>query len=74
MVTDHKALLAIFGPKGIPIVCPSTCLHYTMQFKSTLAHANADKQFKLSLNDNSTIRLSTEPSIFKIAQIDCLEL
>ena len=50
----------------------SVCLPLHHNVKSILSHANADGQSRLPLNDNFTIGLSREASIFNISQIDCL--
>ena len=82
LITNHKPLLAILGPKkGIPplaaarLQCWSILLsayNYDIQFKSTSAHANADGLSRLPISDNTTPDQSVEVSLFNVAQINCL--
>ena len=82
LITDHKPLLAILGPKkGIPPLAAArlqrwsillSAYNYDIQFKSTSAHANADGLSRLPISDNITPDQSVEVSLFNVAQINCL--
>ena len=82
LITDHKPLLAILGPKkGIPPLAAVrlqrwsillSAYNYDIQFKSTSAHANADGLSRLPISDNKTPDQSVEVSLFNVAQINCL--
>ena len=82
LITDHKPLLAILGPKkGIPPLAAArlqrwsillSAYNYDIQFKSTSAHANADGLSCLPISDNTTPDQSVEVSLFNVAQINCL--
>ncbi len=81
LITDHKPLLAILGPKkGIPALAAArlqrwaillSAYTYDIKFKSTLEHANADGLSRLPLPETP----SDEPgatSVFNISQIEAL--
>ena len=82
LVTDHKPLLAILGEKkGIPSLAAArlqrwavllAAYQYTIKFKSTKEHANADGLSRLPLSDKVELKdqSSPGPSIFNIAQLD----
>ena len=84
LVTDHKPLLAILGPKkGIPSLAAArlqrwaillAAYQYEIQFKPTEAHANADGLSRLPLPQQSdtTVISHKTTSIFNIAQIEAL--
>ena len=82
LVTDHKPLLTILGPKkGIPSLATArlqrwavllSSYRYDIKFKDTVAHANADGLSRLPLDNNSTEELAIEASVFNISQIDFL--
>ena len=82
LVTDHKPLLTILGPKkGIPSLAAArlqrwavllSSYQYDIKFKDTVAHANADGLSRLPLDNNSTEELAIEASVFNISQIDFL--
>ena len=72
LITDHKPLLAILGPKkGIPSLAAArlqrwavllSAYQYEIQFKLTEQHANADGLSRLPLpleTDTSTLSLET---------------
>ena len=80
LVTDHKPLLAILGPKkGIPSLAAArlqrwavllSAYQYEIKFKSTTEHANADGLSRLPLpanTDKTTISTKTT-SVFNISQ------
>ena len=84
LITDHKPLLAILGPKkGIPPLAATrlqrwsillSAYNYDIQFKSTSAHANVaiDGLSRLPISDNTTPDQSVEVNLFNVAQINCL--
>ena len=81
LVTDHKPLTAILGPKkGIPSLAAArlqrwalllSAYQYDIIFKRTLEHGNADGLSRLPLPTISAPS-SSEPSIFNIGQIQSL--
>ena len=84
LITDHKPLLAILGPKkGIPSLAAArmqrwavflSAYQYDVKFKGTQFHANADGLSRLPLENCSMEGLSIEPSIYNISQIDFLPI
>ena len=82
LVTDHKPLITILGPKkGIPSLAAArlqrwaillSAYHYEIEFKSTHDHGNADGLSRLPLKKEEDTAYSTEPSIFNIGQIEAL--
>ena len=82
LVTDHKPLLAILGPKkGISSLvaarmqCWAVLLSaycYEIEFKSTYDHGNADGLSCLPLKDEESANQTPETSIFNICQIQSL--
>ena len=82
LITDHKPLLAILGPKkGIPPLAAArlqrwaillSAYNYDIQFKSTSTHANADGLSRLPISDTMTTDQSVEVSLFNVAQINSL--
>ena len=86
LITDHKPLLAILGPKkGVPPLAATrlqqwavllSAYQYKIQFKPTEAHANADglsRQPLLQQSDTTVISHKTT-SIFNITQIEALPI
>ena len=86
LLTDHKPLLAILGPKkGIPSLA-AACLqrwavllsayHYEIEFKPTDDHGNADGLSRLPLPaDADTTTISTKTTaVFNISQIEALPI
>ena len=80
LLTDHKPLMAILGPKkGVPSLAAArlqrwaillSAYTYDMEFKPTAAHGNADGLSRLPLPSESS---ETEAdTIFNIAQLDSL--
>ena len=84
LITDHKPLLAILGPKkGIPPLAAArlqrwaillSAYNYDIQFKSTSTHANADGLSRLPISDTMTADQSVEVSLFNVAQINSLPI
>ena len=86
LITDHKPLLAILGPKkGIPSLAAArlqrwavllSAYQYEIQFKSTQAHANADGLSRLPLlTDDDAPTISTRATtVFNISQIEALPI
>ena len=82
LITDHKPLLAILGPKkGIPPLAAArlqrwsillSAYSYDIQFKSTSAHANADGLSRLPISDTTMPDQSVEVSLFNVTQINFL--
>ena len=81
LVTDHKPLTPLLGPKhGIPTLA-AACLQrwalilsaysYSIKFRSTCAHANADGLSRLSLGTQHAPALSCNYS-FAVGQIQAL--
>ena len=86
LITDHKPLLAILGPKkGIPSLEAArlqrwavllSAHQYEIRFKSTHEHANADGLSRLPLSNNpdSSSSASEAITIFNIVQIEALPI
>ena len=82
LITDHKLLLAILGPKkGIPPLDAArlqsqaillSAYNYDIQSKSTSTHANVDALSCLPILDTTTEDQSVEVSLFNVAQINSL--
>ena len=82
LITDHKPLKTILGPKqGIPTLAAArlqrwalilAAYTYDIEFRSTDNHANADSLSRLPLKDISSDEVSSEPSVFNISQIESL--
>ena len=82
LVTDHRPLTAILGPKsGIPVLAAArlqrwglllSAYHYEIEFRPTKAHANTDGLSRLPLPVEDSSRCSTVDSVFNIAQIQAL--
>ena len=82
MVTDHKPLTTILGPKkGIPslaaarlqrwaILLSAYC--YEIEFKPTSKHASADRLLRLPLHVEREKEEPTDVEVFYVAQIDAL--
>ncbi len=79
LVTDHKPLTSILGPKkGIPPLAAArlqrwavllSAYSYTVEFKTTQQHANADSLSRLPL---SGANLPMEPDSFMVGQLQAL--
>lgn len=84
MVTDYWPLTALFGPKsGVPplaaghlqqwaLLLSSYNYNYTIEFRPTKAHANADVLSRLPLQELSSGESLSEVSVFNVAQISVL--
>ena len=82
LITDHKPLTTILGPKkGIPPLAAArlqrwaillSAYKYQIEFRSTTAHGNADCLSRLPLTNQSPEGLSSEPTIFNVSQIASL--
>ena len=82
LITDHKPLLAILGPKkGVPTLAAArlqrwavllSAYSYDIRFKSTSAHANADGLSRLPLPWVTPEGQSPDVAIFNISQIENL--
>ena len=82
LITDHKPLTTILGPKkGIPsLAAPRlqrwavllSAYKYQIEFRSTTAHGNADCLSRLPLSNQAPDGLSPEPTIFNVSQIASL--
>ena len=82
LVTDHKPLMTILGPKkGIPSLAAArlqrwavllSAYRYDIKFKPTDAHANADGLSRLPLASSIMEGQSHEASTFNLAQMECL--
>ena len=82
MVTDHKPLMAILGPKmGIPSLA-ATCLqlwaillsayNYHIEFHPTATHANTDGLSQLPLPETEFLETSSETNAFPVFRIETL--
>ena len=82
LVTDHKPLMAILGPKkGIPSLAAArlqrwavllSAYQYEIQFKPTQSHGNADALSRLPLQSEKSTTASEDTTIFNLAQIEAL--
>jgi len=83
LVTDHKPLASIFGPKkGVPAVAAARLqrwalllsgYHYDIEFRSTTAHGNADALSRLPLPESGGEHPS-ETRQYHVRQIELLPL
>ena len=82
LITDHKPLTAILGPKkGVPSLAAARMqrwalllsgYNYDIHFRPTQAHGNADGLSRLPLQDTSTVGNYEDAMVFNIAQVDAL--
>ena len=82
LVTDHKPLTTILGPKkGIPSLAAArlqrwavllSAYQYDIQFKPTKEHSNADGLSRLPLRNEKPTQHSKEVNVFNIGQIQAL--
>ena len=80
LVTDHKPLLAILGPKNaVPTLAAArmqrwalilATYEYDLEFRSTKEHANADMLSRLPLQEED--RTATEEAVFHTTAIEDL--
>ena len=84
LVTDHKPLTAILGPKkGIPPLAAARMQRwalllsgysYDIHFRPTTAHGNADCLSRLPLSHSSAIGNYEDASLFNICQVEALPI
>ena len=82
MVTDHKPLTAILGPKkGVPPLAAArlqrwalllSAYQYKIEFRPTQAHANADALSRLPLAKLNPDGYASDPAILNISQMESL--
>ena len=82
IVTDHKPLTAILGPKkGIPALAAArlqrwavllSAYRYEIEFRPTGAHANADGLSRLPLTNISPEDTTSDTKIFNVSQMEAL--
>ena len=82
LVTDHKPLTTIFGPKrGTPPLAAARLQHwslilsaysYNIEYSSTEAHTNADTLSRLPLKSQEAPITSDEPALFNVSQLESL--
>ena len=81
LVTDHKPLTTIFGPKkGIPTLAAArlqrwglvlTAYNYEIEFKPTEKHSNADCLSRLPVEVGKE-EAPGDVEVFTVAQVECL--
>ena len=77
LVTDHRPLTALFGPKsGVPALAAGrlqrwalflSSYNYEIEFRTTKAHANVDSLSRLPLSATETGECLSEVSVFNVA-------
>ena len=82
LVTDHKPLTAILGPKkGIPPLAAArlqrwawilSAYTYEIEFRPTNEHCNADGLSRLPLSGIPAVENHSDPQIFNISQMEAL--
>ena len=82
LVTDHKPLTTILGPKkGIPSLAAArlqrwaillSAYRYDIEFKPTSKHANADGLSRLPLHVEKEKEEPSDVDVFNVAQVDAL--
>ena len=82
IITDHKPLTAILGPKsGIPPLAAArlqrwawilSAYKYEIEFRPTGKHGNADGLSRLPLSGISPEEASSDPRVFNISQMESL--
>ena len=82
LLTDHKPLCTIFGPKkGVPPLAAArlqrwavllSAYRYDICYKSTQEHANADCLSRLPLPHHTKEGETVDVQVFQLAQIDSL--
>ena len=84
LITDHKPLTAILGPKkGIPPLAAArlqrwswilSAYQYTIEFRPTDKHANADGLSRLPLKETGSEENDLASKIFNISQLEALPI
>ena len=84
MLTDHKPLTTILGPKkGIPSLAAAklqrwaillSAYRYDIEFKPTGKHANADGLSRLPLHVEKEKEEPSDVEVFNVAQVDALRV
>ena len=82
LLTDHKQLLTILGPKhGIPPLAAArmqrwalllSAYSYDIEFRPTDLHANANGLSRLPLSDSATLGNSSDATIFNMVLLESL--
>ena len=82
LITDHKPLLSILGPKkGVPAMAAArlqrwavllAAYQYQVEFRPTGEHGNADGLSRLPLDHGNTGGSEVEASIFQVNQLESL--
>lgn len=82
LITDHKPLMAILGPKkSIPSMAAArlqrwavllSAYDYQLEFRPSQSHSNADGLSRLPLPTVKPVAYSEEPTLFNISQIEAL--
>ena len=82
LVTDHKPLTYILGPKrGIPPLSAArlqrwalilAAYNYNIEYRPTGAHANADSLSRLPLKSERSRVTLDEPAVFNVSQLESL--
>ena len=82
LITDHKPLMTILGPKKtLPQLAVArlqwwalllSAYDYQLEFRSSQNYSNADGLSRLPLKTEKPVTYSSEPTIFNIGQIESL--
>ena len=82
LVTDHKPLTTILGPKkGLPTLAAArlqrwaillAAYQYDIEFRSTTEHCNADGFSRLPLQAQETVEHITAAAVFSLSQLEVL--
>ena len=82
LVTDHKPLIVILGPKSsVPLLAAARMQRwalllsgysYNILFRPTQAHGNADGLSRLPLEGATTLGNYDDTTVFNIARVDAL--
>ena len=84
VITDHKPLTAILGPKrGVPPLAAArmqrwalllSAYSYDIRFRPTQSHGNADGLSRLPLSVTHPVGNCEDPTVFNLAQLDALPI